>query len=164
MPSRHRSRQKALQILFLWDTRQQSAEESISAFYDSLASDESGQPTEVDNFTNELTRGTINEAPEIDKRIKEHSAHWRLDRMPAVDRSILRLATYEMMQHSTPHAVVIDESLELARRFSSEESISFINGVLDAVSQGLAVKSDSVSPEKCEAGEQDELEQPGFEE
>jgi N utilization substance protein B len=72
-------------------------------------------------------------APDIDHRISEKSAHWKLERMPVVDRNILRLAIYEMSRHDTPAAVVIDEALELARQFSGDESVAFINGVLDAV-------------------------------
>ena len=73
---------------------------------------------------------------EIDQRITEKSDNWRLERMPAVDRNILRLAVYEMSELQTPAPVVIDEALELARQFSGDESVSFINGVLDAVHRG----------------------------
>ena len=72
-------------------------------------------------------------AGEVDALISSHAEHWRLERMPAVDRNILRLAIYEMRNTETPAPVVIDEALELARRFSNEESVHFINGVLDAV-------------------------------
>ena len=81
----------------------------------------------------QLVRGTIEVMGAIDGRIAGHSEHWRLERMPIVDRNVLRLAVYEMTSIGTPPAVVIDEALELARRFSSEESVAFINGVLDAV-------------------------------
>jgi N utilization substance protein B len=70
---------------------------------------------------------------EIDSQISQKSEHWRLDRMAAVDRNLLRLAVFEMTGLGTPPAVVIDEALELARQFSGDESVSFINGVLDAV-------------------------------
>jgi N utilization substance protein B len=141
MPSRHRSRQRALQILYLWDMRQQPVEDSIAAFYGSLTSEEGEEPPERDSFTEELVKGTIEKTPEIDQRILEHSDNWRLERMPVVDRNILRLAVYEMMRQSTPPAVVIDEALELARRFSGDESVAFINGVLDAVHRRLAGSS-----------------------
>jgi len=72
------------------------------------------------------------------RRIEENSEHWRLDRMPTVDRNILRLAIFEMTKSSTPPAVIIDEALELARQFSGEESVGFINGVLDAVNKNRA--------------------------
>ena len=133
MPSRHRSRQRALQILFQCDVRQQPVEDSIAAFYDSLGAEESQWQLRRDPFMESLVKGTVEKTTEIDRRITEHSAHWRMDRMPVVDRNVLRLAIYEMMDSSTPPAVVIDEALELARRFSGEESVAFINGVLDAV-------------------------------
>ena len=80
-----------------------------------------------------LVRGATEQAAAIDQRIAAKSEHWRLDRMPAVDRNILRLAVYEMTDVGTPAPVVIDEALELARKFSTDESVAFINGVLDAV-------------------------------
>jgi N utilization substance protein B len=79
----------------------------------------------------------VSENPGIDERIQQHAEHWRLERMPTVDRNILRLAVYEMMRMPTPPAVVIDEALELARQFSGEESVHFVNGVLDAVRRDL---------------------------
>jgi N utilization substance protein B len=81
----------------------------------------------------QLVRTTAERLPAIDGLISQHSEHWRIDRMPAVDRNILRLAVCEMTTTPTPPAVVIDEALELARRFSGEESVAFINGVLDAI-------------------------------
>lgn len=134
MPARHRSRQRALQVLFLWDQRKQAIDDAISSFYETLGSDED-QPrrTARDEFMEELVRGASRNASELDQRITEKSEHWRLERMPAVDRNILRLAVYEMSELRTPAPVVIDEALELARQFSGDESVSFINGVLDAV-------------------------------
>ena len=79
-------------------------------------------------------------APDIDHRIAEKSAHWKLERMPIVDRNILRLGIYEMSRQDTPAAVVIDEALELARQFSGEESVAFINGVLDAVHKEMNIQ------------------------
>ena len=81
----------------------------------------------------ELVRGTAANIESIDLKIGEKSANWRIERMPVVDRNVLRLGIYEMTGAKTPPAVVIDEALELARQFSGEESVSFINGVLDAV-------------------------------
>jgi N utilization substance protein B len=140
MPARHKSRERALQVLFQADIRQQRAEESIAAYYDSLLGDETGeQKPEPDPFMEELVHGTSARMAEIDRMIAGHSEHWRLDRMPIVDRNILRMAVHEMTGIGTPAPVVIDEALELARRFSSEESVSFINGVLDAVRRGAPV-------------------------
>jgi N utilization substance protein B len=133
MAARHRSREHALQILYQWDMRKQPVEESIAAFYGSLYSEESTVEPERDEFLEQLVRGTVEKAGEIDALISGHAEHWRIERMPAVDRNILRLAIYEMRNTETPPAVVIDEALELARRFSTEESVQFVNGVLDAV-------------------------------
>jgi transcription antitermination protein NusB len=138
MPSRRRSREHAVQILYQWDMRKQPVEESIDAFYTGLYSEESPVRPERDEFLEQLVRGTVEKAGEIDALISGHAEHWRLERMPAVDRNILRLAIYEMQNTVTPPAVVIDEALELARRFSSEESVQFVNGVLDAVYRGAA--------------------------
>jgi N utilization substance protein B len=121
-------------VLFLADIRQQPADAAIRAFYESLHSaDEDDPPPIPDPFMEELVHGTIAAIDDIDKRIAGHSEHWRMERMPIVDRNVLRLAVYEMTSVGTPAPVVIDEALELARRFSSEESVAFINGVLDAV-------------------------------
>ena len=79
----------------------------------------------------------VQDLPGVDDLISRHAAHWRLDRMPTVDRNILRLAVYEMLRTDTPPAVIIDEALELARQFSGEESVHFVNGVLDAVRREL---------------------------
>ena len=133
MAARHRSRRRALQVLFEWDMRGESIDRAIAHYYDSLYSEESEQQPKPDKFMEELARGTVAQAAEIDKQIEAKSEHWRLQRMPVVDRNILRLAIFELGQQAVPAPVVIDEALELARRFSGDESLSFINGVLDAV-------------------------------
>jgi N utilization substance protein B len=133
MSSRHKGRQRALQVLFEWDMRKHPVSESIEGFYQSLGREE-GQPrVEPDAFMESLVRGTVDRSPEIDELIKKHAEHWRLERMPVVDRNVLRLAVYEMLHTETPAAVLIDEAIELARQFSGEESVQFVNGVLDAV-------------------------------
>lgn len=136
MAARHRSRQRALQVLYQWDMTKRPVEEAISSFYDTLYSDETSEQPPRDEFMEELAKGTSEMAEGIDHRIAAKSENWRLDRMPTVDRNILRLAIYEMSRQDTPPAVVIDEALELARQFSGEESVSFINGILDAVHKG----------------------------
>ncbi len=143
MAARHRSRQRALQVLYQWDVTKQPVDRAISSFYETLYSgeDEAQRKPDPDPFMEELARGTSQEAGEIDQRISDKAAHWKLDRMPAVDRNILRMAIYEMSKRSTPAVVVIDEALELARQFSGDESVSFINGVLDAVHKDLGVGS-----------------------
>jgi transcription antitermination protein NusB len=139
MPARHRSRQHALQVLFSWDLRKQPVDEALDSFYKSLVSeDEDPQREQPDEFMEILVRGSAEQAVVIDERIAAKSDNWRLDRMPAVDRNILRLAVFEMTNVGTPAPVVIDEALELARKFSTDESVAFINGVLDAVRRDAA--------------------------
>lgn len=140
MPARRKSRQRALQILFLWDSRKAPIDHAIESFYQTLYTselgDESDSPErlgERDAFMESLARGTASQVESLDRLITQRAEHWRLDRMPAVDRNILRLAIYEMKSLGTPPPVVIDEALELARRFSEQEAIPFINGVLDSV-------------------------------
>ncbi|HVP47943.1 MAG TPA: transcription antitermination factor NusB [Bryobacteraceae bacterium] len=138
MSSRRRSREHALQILYQWDMRKQPIDDSLDAFYSSLYSEESPVRPERDPFLEDLVRGTVDKSGEIDALISSHAEHWRIERMPAVDRNILRLAIFELRHTGTPPAVVIDEALELARRFSNEESVHFVNGVLDAVHREAA--------------------------
>jgi N utilization substance protein B len=133
MPARHRSRQRALQILFQVDMRRQPAEEAIAAYYDTLYSEETETRPEPDPFMEQLVRGTLERTGDIDRRIASRSEHWRIERMPAVDRNILRMAIYEMTEKLSPAPVVINEALELAHRFSGDESVAFVNGVLDAI-------------------------------
>ncbi len=92
-----------------------------------------GATTTATRFWNNWCAGTVAEIEEIDGQITKHAEHWRIERMPAVDRNILRLAVYEMLHTDTPAPVLIDEAIELARRFSGKESVHFVNGVLDAV-------------------------------
>jgi N utilization substance protein B len=134
MASRRRARQRALQIIFSWDARHRPVEDAIGEYYDALYAEE--RP-ERDPFVDQLVRGTVANVEAIDERITRNTAHWRIERMPGVDRNILRLAIYEMGQAGTPAAVTIDEALELARKFSGEESVQFVNGVLDAVRREL---------------------------
>ncbi len=133
MPARHRSRQRALQVLYQWDMNKGPVEDAISSFYGTLSGEDGEPETGQDEFMEELAKGTSRMAPHIDQQIAAKSENWKLERMPIVDRNILRMAIYEMSRRDTPPAVIIDEALELARKFSGEESVSFINGVLDAV-------------------------------
>lgn len=133
MAARHRSRRRALQILFEWDVRREGSDQAIAHFYETLYSEEQEKKPKPDKFMEELVRGAVEHAPAIDRQIESKSAHWRLERMAFVDRNILRLAIYELNRGEVPAPVVIDEALELARQFSGDESIPFINGVLDAI-------------------------------
>jgi len=133
MAARHRSRQRALQVLYQWDMTKQPVDQVISSFYETLYSEDEKPAPGRDEFMEELVTGTSEMATAIDDRIVAKSENWKIDRMPVVDRNILRLAIYEMSRQETPAAVVIDEALELARQFSGEESVGFVNGILDAV-------------------------------
>ena len=112
----------------------ESIDRAIAHYYDTLYSEEEAKtnssPTSSwKNWSAALSRN----AGTIDKQIEAKSPHWRIERMPVVDRNILRLAIFEIAQRTVPGPVIIDEAIELARQFSNDESISFINGVLDAV-------------------------------
>ena len=142
--ARHRARLQALQLLFHWDLRRAPGEEEISleqiirGYYDSLlVSEDSPARPHPDEFALALFRGVVGALQTIDEHITRSAENWRMVRMPAVDRNILRLAVYEMLKTETPPAVAIDEALELARQFSGEESVHFVNGVLDAVRRQL---------------------------
>ena len=137
MPARYKSRQRALQVLFQCDIRSISALEGVRAYYESLYLEEGDEVPEQDSFMEALVQGTQERLAECDELISRHSANWRIERMPLVDRNILRMGIHEMLGMGTPAAVVIDQSIVLARRFSGEESVPFINGVLDAVRREL---------------------------
>jgi len=94
--------------------------------------------TEVRGFADDLFRVATDRGPEIDGLIERHAEHWRMERMAAVDRNLLRAAVAELLAYpETPRAVVINEALEIARKFSSPESVHFVNGVLDSVGKEL---------------------------
>src|SRR5215472_11721374 len=137
MSSRHRARERSLQILFEWDARKEPIEDAIASFYDTLYDEQSDSKPAPDEFVEKLVKGVVENIAEIDRRLAQHAEHWRIERMPAVDRNVLRLAIYEMMARNTPEPVAIDEAIELARRFSGEESVQFINGVLDAAKREI---------------------------
>jgi transcription antitermination protein NusB len=133
MAARHRSRKRALQVLFEWDMRGGSPDPAIRHFYETLYSEENEKQPKPDKFMEELVRGTVGDAKRIDSEIERKSQNWRLERMPVVDRNILRLAIFELNANLLPAPIIIDEALELARQFAADESVSFINGILDAV-------------------------------
>lgn len=139
MSLRRKARECALQLLYQWEGERSDPAALLPDFWRSKKAELATRA-----FAEELFQGTIQHIPEIDRLVEEHSEHWKLERMSAVDRNLLRLAVYELRAHpATPRAVVIDEALEIARRFSSEESVEFINGVLDAVRKSLDGESRS---------------------
>ena len=134
MGTRRKSRELALQMLFQSDMGKQDAEQVQRTFWAEHAT-ASG---EVRGFADDLFRAAIDRAAEIDALIEKHAENWRMDRMAAVDRNLLRGAVAEFLAYpETPRAVVINESLEIARKFSSTESVHFVNGVLDSVGKEL---------------------------
>jgi N utilization substance protein B len=121
--------------------RSLAADEAIAAFYGGLYSEENEEMPEKDPFMEALVHGAIRDKTQIDERIRKYSERWRIERMPAVDRNILRMAIFEMTQGQTPGPIVIDEAIELARKFSGDESVPFVNGVLDSVRKELEAEN-----------------------
>jgi transcription antitermination protein NusB len=138
MAARHKSRQRAVQMLYQVEMRKIPASLAFDAYYSSLFDEEQEQQPKRDAFAEELVRGVVDRTPELDQQIQSHSVHWRIERMPVVDRNILRIAVFELQSGKTPAPIVIDEALELARRFSGDESVAFLNGVLDAIRKDLS--------------------------
>ena len=129
MGSRRKAREYALQMLFQWDITRDAIGNVIAGFWASQ-----DEPPAVVEFANQLVVQTVEHVEEIDRLIQRHAEHWRLDRMAIVDRNLLRLATQEFMfDRETPKTVVINEAIEIARRFSAQESPQFINGILDSI-------------------------------
>lgn len=98
---------------------------------------------EARTFARVLAEGAVRRIDEIDANITQQSDSWRLDRMAIVDRNILRVAIYELMETETPKSVVINEALEVTKRFSAPDAVSFVNGVLDAVCTSIEGASES---------------------
>jgi transcription antitermination protein NusB len=120
-------------MLFQWEVGRHSPSKVLASFLPAHKAD-----GEVKEFARRLFEGTVSEIESIDRLLRRHAEHWKLERMAAVDRNVLRLALYELLHNpETPPAVVINEALELARRFSTAESVDFVNGVLDAVRKAL---------------------------
>lgn len=129
MGSRRRSRELALQMLFQWEMGSHTPQHVIRTFLPSKQLD-----PDAEQFACMLFEGTVQARESLDRSLSEYAQNWRLERMPAVDRNVLRLALYEMLNCTeTPPAVVINEALEIVRRFSSEDSVEFVNGILDAI-------------------------------
>ena len=131
---RRKSRELAMQMLFQGDIGKQTPEQVQKSFWE--ARSESELDPETRGFAEDIYRVASVREAEIDALIEQHSANWRLTRMPAVDRNVLRAAVAEMLGFpATPAPIIINESLEVARRFSAPESINFLNGVLDAIAK-----------------------------
>lgn len=134
---RRRGREYVLQFLFQFDfTGQRPGEEEFNAFWADKDEDD-----EVKGFVREILYGTIDNLRDIDETIRKATEHWAIERMSAVDRNILRAATYELLfRKDIPSAVTINEAIEIAKKYSTSESPPFINGVLDRIAKGLKGK------------------------
>jgi N utilization substance protein B len=147
MGSRRKAREIALQMLFQCEVGAHPAEHVLSTFFQVEKMD-----PEVAGFARKLFEGALKEIPSLDRLMREQSENWRPERMAAVDRNILRLAIYELLHHpETPPAVVINEALEIARRFSGEDSVEFVNGVLDGIRKKLAANPAGPEPARRRA-------------
>ena len=133
MGSRTKSRELAVQMLYQWEIGKHPAAYVVQTFL-------AGQrlAPDVAAFAQALFEGAVQEVSALDPLIAGRAEHWRVERMAAIDRNILRMALYEILHYpETPPAVAINEALEIARRFSGEESVEFVNGVLDAIRKSL---------------------------
>jgi N utilization substance protein B len=136
---RHQSRQVALQVLYAVDLaqgRRAGAGPTDQEVFDDVAAN-FDLPEGARAFAKQLVAGVSAHREALDARISEHAKNWRLSRMAAVDRNVLRLAVYELVHGDTPASVILDEAVELARRFGDEPSPAFVNGVLDPVARSV---------------------------
>lgn len=130
---RRKSRELAMQMLFQADVGKQSPDQVRQSFWKAR---EETIDNDTRGFAEDLFRVATTREEEIDALLEQYSAHWRIPRMPAVDRNLLRLAVAELLGFpGTPVPIVINESLEIAKRYSAPESLSFLNGILDAIAK-----------------------------
>jgi N utilization substance protein B len=134
---RRRAREASLQMLYQWEVGRSSADESVATYWPEHDTEhELGEP--LREFANSLVRGTIARVKDIDAILTAHAQNWRVERMAVIDRLVLRLAIYELLAEAdTPARVIINEALELARTYSGDEAVGFVNGILDAVRKEL---------------------------
>src|SRR5439155_5728798 len=125
---RSKSRKFAMQILFQWEMSPQDPRKLEVKFWKGTAASE-----DTEKFANQLFEGAVRTVKDLDAVIEKHCDNWRFDRIAAIDRAILRLATHELAVAKTPARAVINEAVELAKKFSSEDSGAFVNGILYAV-------------------------------
>ena len=132
---RHRAREAALQILYLWEIGGVTPQQAIGIYFREHAAEANDA---LRTFATTLVDGTVGDLAAIDALISAHTQHWRLERLAVIDRLVLRLAVWELRHEpDTPAPVVLNEAIELARRFGTDDSVRFVNGVLDAIRKGL---------------------------
>jgi transcription antitermination protein NusB len=129
---RTKGREFAMQMLFQWDMSKQDVSKLEKKFWSNAKAADSTR-----EFANRLFEGTAGDISTLDEMIVKHADNWRFERLAAIDRAILRLAIYELRNTDTPPKVVLNEAIELAKKFSSEDSGSFVNGILDAFRKTL---------------------------
>ncbi len=137
MRKRRKSREFALQVLYQLDFGKKDAIKTLAQFQDHFSGN-----GERDDFMERLVLGVLEHCQEIDQLIRKYSENWRLDRMNIIDRAILRMATFELIYcEEIPPKVTLNEAIELGKRFGSEDSGRFINGILDRIQSEAVHKS-----------------------
>ncbi len=135
---RRRGREAALQILYQWEIGRLNVDQAVETFFDQQWPGDEAPPADVRAFAAGLAEDTVSRLEAIDALIAEKAERWRPERMPVIDRLVLRLAVCEFLRGAgVPAAVVINEALELARTFSTEDAVKFINGMLDGIRKTL---------------------------
>ncbi len=124
-----------MQMLFQWDMSEQDAHKLEVKFWKSAKAAD-----QTRTFANQLFEGASHDSAALDQLISKHAENWRLERLAAIDRAILRLAIHEMRATDTPAKVVINEAVDLAKKYSSDDAGGFVNGILDAYRKTIAVK------------------------
>ena len=133
--TRRKARESALQMMFAADVIKVESGVLTEDYWNELG--EVGTDDKTRMFANNLVAGALSNLQAIDDKIRTRAEHWRIERMAIVDRNVLRLAVFEFLYEDTPHTVVINEALEIARRFSTFEATQFINGILDGIKLDL---------------------------
>ncbi len=146
--TRRKARESALQMMFAADVVNADSDVLTQDYWNELG--ETSIEEKTREFANNLVSGARANLNAIDDKIRTRAEHWRIERMAIVDRNVLRLAVYEFLFEDTPHTVVINEALEIARRFSTFEATQFINGILDAIKLDLekGVGTEASKPQK----------------
>jgi N utilization substance protein B len=125
-----------MQMLFQWDMSRQDPAKLEAKFWRTAKAADITRA-----FANKLFEGAAKDADELDALIVQHAQNWRLERLAIIDRAVLRLAIYELRVAETPPKVVLNEAVDLAKKFSSEDAGAFVNGILDAVNKALVEKA-----------------------
>jgi transcription antitermination protein NusB len=148
MGARRKARELALQMLFQYDMSGNSPDQIVETFEELQKS-----KANTREFAEKIFRGTVNFTTSIDEMIQQQAENWRLSRMAAVDRNIIRMSIYEFLhENDTPKLVIIDEAIEIAKRFGTQKSPQFINGILDGILKRYNLASDDDRGQKAEGG------------